>query len=364
LGELAAPYGKRALLIVGRSGVRWPEILKNLNAHGVEITEFRGNEEPAIATVDAGVKAAREDSCDMVIGLGGGSVIDTAKAVAAILTNGGQPLDYLEVIGKGQKITKSCAPMIAVPTTAGTGSEVTRNAVLYSPEHQVKVSLRSIKMLPNVALVDPELTYGLPRGVTAASGLDAFTQVLEPLVSNKPSPLVDAFCWDGLAAGASALTTLNTDLMDKPAREKMSVVSLYGGMALANSKLGAVHGIAGPFGGMYDAPHGAICARLLPAVYKINARVIQMRQPDNPVLKRFECIAHIVTGNPKASMDEGAAWLQRLVEDFNIPKLDDYGMIDAQIAPLIEKSMNSSSMKGNPIQLTEAEIRDILDLAR
>jgi alcohol dehydrogenase class IV len=178
--------------------------------------------------------------------------------------------------------------MIAVHITAGTGTEVTRNAVLASPEHRVKVSLRSIHMLPSVALVDSELTYKLPKDVTAGSGLDAFVQVLEPLVSNKPNPLVDAFCWDGLAAGASALTTLNRDLRNKEARDKISIVSLYGGLALANRKLGAVHGIAGPFGGMFDAPHGAVCTRLLPAVFQVNLQAIQERQPETPVLKRFE----------------------------------------------------------------------------
>ncbi len=364
LGQLASDYAERVLLVTGKAGVRWPAVMQDLVDHDLLLSQFVVDKEPTIAMVESGVNQARANHAELVIALGGGSVIDAGKAIAALLTNGGQPMDYLEVIGKGQKIDQPSAPFFAVPTTAGTGSEVTRNSVLASPEHRVKVSLRSIYMLPAIALVDPQLTYDLPLSITASSGLDALVQVLEPLVSNQPNPMVDAICWDGLERAAKALPRLRQDLGDKEARDDMALVSLYGGLALANSKLGAVHGIAGPFGGMFKAAHGAVCARLLPAVFQVNAATLQQRAQDESLLAKFQRIARVLTGEPEAGVEDGAVWLRELVKSFDIPMLGSYGFSPTDYPDLIEKSSRSSSMKGNAVSLTVDEITQILDLSR
>ena len=213
---------------------------------------------------------AREQHVDVVVAIGGGSAIDLAKAVAALATNGGDPLDYLEVIGRGQPLVRRPLPFIAVPTTAGAGAEVTRNAVLASPGDGVKASLRSPLMLPRLALVDPELTLTLPRDVTAATGMDALAQLLEPYVSVRANPITDPLCLDGLARVARSLRRAWTDGADLDARTDMSLAALFGGLALANAGLGAVHGFAAAIGGRFDAPHGAVCAALLPDVVRAN----------------------------------------------------------------------------------------------
>jgi len=260
-GPAAAHMGARALVAVGAPDEVTAVLFDTLAQHNVAVTRFVVSDEPTIQTIAAGVSLARQAGCQLVIGLGGGSAIDTGKAIAALLTNGGEPLDYLEVIGRGRPLTQPSAPMIAIPTTAGTGAEVTRNAVLASPKHRVKASLRSPHMLPDLAIVDPELTYAMPPDVTTSTGLDALTQVLEPFVSNKANPVTDALCREGLARGARSLRRAVRNGRDTAAREDMALTSLFGGLALANAKLGAVHGFAGVLGGMYHAPHGIICAR-------------------------------------------------------------------------------------------------------
>jgi alcohol dehydrogenase class IV len=294
------------------------------------------------------------------MGFGGGSVLDSGKAIAALLTNKGEPLDYLEVIGRGQAISKPSAPYVAMPTTAGTGAEVTRNAVLGSPEHQVKVSLRSPYMLPRVAIVDPELTVGLPADITAATGLDALTQLIEPYVSHKSNPLTDALCKEGISRVARSLARACAKPMEIAAREDMALASLFGGLALANAKLGAVHGIAGPLGGMFPAPHGATCAALLPHVMAVNVQALLARQPDNVAVSRFDDVAQLLTGDSGATADQGVAFIQDLCSRLEIPKLRSYGMSEVAFPELIEKSMRASSMQGNPIPLEEAELYEIL----
>ena len=258
VGPLGSEMGHRALVVMGRSVERAAPLLDVLTAEGMGLVTFSVVGEPTTEVAREGTEQARQAACDLVIGFGGGSALDTGKAIAALLTNGGDPLDYLEVIGKGRPLTQPCAPYIAIPTTAGTGAEVTRNAVLLSPEHRVKVSLRSPLMLPRLALVDPELTVSLPPETTATTGLDAMTQVMEPFVSNKANPLTDALCREGMRCAARSLRRAYEHGDDPVARADMALVSLFGGLALANAKLGAVHGFAGPLGGMFPGPHGAI----------------------------------------------------------------------------------------------------------
>jgi alcohol dehydrogenase class IV len=312
--------------------------------------------EPSLVTIQRGVTLARESHCDLVIGFGGGSALDTGKAIAAMLTNEGDLLDYLEVIGRGQALKNPSAPYIAIPTTAGTGAEVTRNAVLYSPEHHVKVSLRSPHMLPDIALVDPELTYTLPPDVTASTGLDALTQLIEPFVSIKANPMTDALCREGMKRAARSLRHAYQDGSSAEAREDMALASLFSGLALANAGLGAVHGFAGPFGGMFDAPHGAVCAALLPHVMAANVRLLH----GNHLLRRCDEVAQILTGNSHATADVGVGWVADLVRDLQVPPLRTYGFTESYVPELIEKSAAASSMKGNPIQLTPDDMRGIL----
>ena len=285
LATLAKPLGKKAFVIGGSSPERLEAVIKQLENENVAYVTFQVSGEPSIETILEGVSKAQSWACDMVISIGGGSVIDAGKAIAALLTNSGDPLDYLEVVGKGQPLLKQAAPFIAIPTTSGTGSEVTQNAVLSVPEKQVKVSMRSPFMLPTVALIDPELTYDLPKDITAYTGLDALTQCLEPFVSNAANPMTDGFCREGLKFAARSLKIAYENPHDVNARADMSLASLMGGLALANAKLGAVHGFAGPLGGMIKAPHGAICAKLLPLVVEANLKALQERDETSSSLQ-------------------------------------------------------------------------------
>lgn len=356
----AAALGRRALWVTGSRPERHAELRAALERAGVALTSITVQGEPTTTVAESALAAARVFGVELVIAVGGGSVIDLGKAVAALLTNAGAPLDYLEVVGRGRALAAPSAPFIAVPTTAGTGAEVTRNAVLAVPGERVKVSLRSPHMLPSVALVDPELTVGLPKEITASTGLDALTQLLEPFVSVSPNPLTDGFCRDGLPRAARALRRACADGSDVAAREDMALASLLGGLALANAKLGAVHGLAGPIGGAFDAPHGAVCARLLPLVVRTNLAALRARAPASPSLPRFDEVARLLTGDPRASADDGAAWLERLVDDLHVPALCSYGVSTAAVTDLTRRGAAASSMKGNPLELRPDELETIL----
>jgi alcohol dehydrogenase class IV len=363
VAPLAAGMGSRALVVIGRSVSRVRPLFDLLNKQGMQAVIYGLNGEPTTDVVRQGVKRARETHCDLVIGFGGGSVLDAGKAIAALLTNDGDPLDYLEVIGRGQPLAQAPVPYIAIPTTAGTGAEVTRNAVLLSPEHQVKVSLRSPMMLPDLAVVDPELTYSMPPQVTATTGLDALTQVMEPFVSHLATPLTDPICREGLQRAGRALRRAYLDGTDQAAREDMALVSLFGGLALANAKLGAVHGFAGPLGGMIPGPHGAVCARLLPYVMATNVQALESREPENPALARYAEVACLLTGEADATPQDGVAWVQALCRDLGVPPLAEYGLKPALFTSAIDKAQRASSMKGNPIALTVDELTHILEQA-
>jgi alcohol dehydrogenase class IV len=254
-------------------------------------------------------------------------------------------------------------PYLAIPTTAGTGSEVTRNAVLASHEHRVKVSLRSPLMLPRTAIVDPELTYSLPPSITASTGLDALTQLIEPYTCSSPNPLVDAICREGIQRAARSLKRAYQNGSDVEAREDMSLAALFGGLALANAKLGAVHGFAGPFGGLFSAPHGMICARLLPFVVEANVRALQMRESNSPALKRYDEVAQLLTGRSTAGASEAIEWLHQLCADLNVAPLSQFSFTTNDIPQVIVQAQKASSMKGNPITLTDGELVRILSQA-
>lgn len=359
---IASEFGQRALVIVGGNVERAKPLFDRLDEAKITHTAFKVASEPDIQLVKAGLALVRETDAEMVISFGGGSAIDTGKAIAALATNFGDVLDYLEVIGKGQKLVNPPLPFVAIPTTAGTGAEVTRNAVIASPEHKRKVSLRSPLMLPRVALVDPELTYGLPKEITAYTGMDALTQVIEPFVSNMANPLTDAICREGMRYGAGKLSYAY-EVGDPEARHEVALMSLFGGLALANAKLGAVHGFAGVLGGMYDAPHGAICAALLPYATEVNLRAMNQRAADNPATWRYDEVAQLLTGRADAGAQDAVAWLAELLSKLAIAPLRTYGIQQDDFAEIVAQSANSSSMKGNPIVLTDDELTEILEKA-
>jgi alcohol dehydrogenase class IV len=317
--------------------------------------------EPHLPVVELGVSLARGLQCDMVIGVGGGSVLDVAKAIAGLAPNPGDPLDYMEVVGAGRPLTVPALPVIAVPTTAGTGSEATRNAVIGVPGRGVKVSLRHPSLLPRLALVDSSLTLGLPRDVTAACGLDALSQLLEAYVSRKAQALTDGLCREGLARCAWALPRACEVPDDAGAREAMSTAALMSGMALANAGLGIVHGIAGPLGGAFHAPHGAVCAALLPHACAANIRALREREPGSEAMARYQTIAGILFGQEIA--ERLCDKLQELVKALGIPGLGAYGVSEDDVVSLAERAGRASSTRGNPIDLTPEEIEAVIRAA-
>lgn len=366
LGEAAKAavgLGKRAFLVTGSNPARAEKLVQQLEAAGVEVITGTVSGEPTTDLVQTLTAQAREAKCDVVLGFGGGSVVDAAKAVSALLTNDGELFDYLEVIGKAQPLNNPAAPYIAIPTTAGTGAEVTRNAVLGSKEQRVKVSLRSPLMLPRLAVVDPELTYDLPPEVTAYTGLDALTQVIEPYVCSRANPMTDGWCVEGIKRAARSLRRAVEDGKNAEAREDMAVTSLFGGLALANAGLGAVHGFAAPFGGMFAAPHGAVCAALLPHVMAANIIALRERAAGHEALKRYAEIGCLLTGQAQATAEDGVQWVAELVRDLQVPKLSSYDCNEEQVPQVVEKASKASSMKANPLVLTSNELSAVLKMA-
>jgi alcohol dehydrogenase class IV len=357
LPEVLAGLGTRALVCTGADPARHGGLLAGL---GMPAALFAVAGEPTVDLARAGAAAAREHRADVVAAIGGGSVIDTGKAVAMLLGNGGDPLDYLEVVGSGRKITKPSVPCVAVPTTAGTGAEVTANAVLAVPAHGLKASLRSPLMIPAVALVDPGLTLSCSPAVTAASGMDALTQCLEPYVSVRATPLTDGLAREGLRRAAAGLRAAFADGSDLAARSDMAMCSLLGGMSLANAKLGAVHGLAGVIGGTAAVPHGVACAALLAPVTEANVRALRSASDGQPALDRYTEVAAILTGNPAAAVEDGFTWIRETVALLEIPRLAAFGLKTQEVGDVAAKAATSSSMQGNPVVLSDDELRTIL----
>ena len=359
LPEIARSFGTRPLVVTGVSGERATSLVSALSAEAFAVPG-----EPTVDLVREGARRVQEAACDVLISVGGGSAIDAGKAIAAIATNGGEPLEFLEVVGKGRAIAVAPLPFIAVPTTAGTGSEVTRNAVLGSTEHGVKASLRSPMMLPRVAAVDPELTYGLPPAVTAYTGLDALTQLIEPYVSVRANPLTDAICIEGIKRVAAALRRAFHDGSDRDARRDMALASLFGGLALANAGLGVVHGFAAPLGGGWKAPHGALCAALLPHGMAANVAALQARVPQHPALERYAVVARLLTGRNDATAEDGIHWVRSLCIELNIPALRSWGITEADLPGIVEEAAHASSMQANTLPLTDEELLALVAAAR
>lgn len=371
LPALALGSGTRALLVTGagmqaRGGIA-AQRAAELQAAGFVGARWAVAGEPTVADVEAGAVQARQSGCDFIIGIGGGSVLDTAKAIAALATNPGGAHDYMEVVGAGRALEQAALPVVAVPTTAGTGSEVTRNAVIADPDQQAKASIRHASMLPRLALVDPELTLDMPPSMTAFSGLDALTQLIEPYVSVRAQPISDGLCLEGLTRIIWAMPRSYFQPSDISAREAMSTASLLSGLALANSGLGAVHGIAAPLGGSYQAPHGAICAALLPHIVATNIAALRRRDPLGPGLTRYARVAEALLGRrglgDNTLLTDLVTMLRDLVGYLNVPGLAQYGVTEDAIPALAGRSLQAGSMRANPIVLTQAEVEDAIHAA-
>jgi len=359
----SSKMGKRAIVVTGSTIERAATLLEHLSKQSIGYVTFNVFGEPATTVAASAVKAARQAGCDLVISIGGGSVVDTGKVVAAMLTNSGELEDYLEVVGAGRPLSLNAAPHIAIPTTAGTGAEVTCNAVLSVPEHKVKVSMRSTFMLPRLAVVDPVLTHSMPPSVTASTGLDALTQLLEVYVSGQANPLTDGICREGLLRAGRSLYRAYEDGDDHDAREDMAMASLFSGLGLANAKLGAVHGFAGPLGGMYPAAHGVICARLLPFVMQANVQALQRRDAASPALAKYDEAARLLTGSSSALAADAVTWVRELCMAMKVPSLARFGLKQQDFQTIAAKAKKSSSMKGNPVELTDDELLDIIRAA-
>ncbi|HET7009628.1 MAG TPA: iron-containing alcohol dehydrogenase [Anaerolineales bacterium] len=359
--EALPKLGGRALLVTGRSGERADRLGALLEPAGVFISRFAVDGEPTFDGVREGLRQARQAQVDAVIGLGGGSALDAAKAIAILFVQKGDPLDYVEVIGRGMPLEGPGLPLIAIPTTAGTGTETTRNAVLASPEHGMKVSLRSPWLLPRLAIVDPELTYDAPSEIKARCGFDALAQLVEPYLSLRAQPMTDLLCREGMQRVAASLRRVVNGGDDPEAHADMSLAALLSGMALANAGLGIVHGLASAIGGLFPAPHGAICARLLAPALSENLVAMRARTPQHPALDRMADVGELLGGNRRA--ETATEWTQEAVEACNVPRLSRYGLTEAALPQVTQGALKASSTRANPIPLTEDEMARIVRAA-
>ena len=349
------------LFLTGSSLERHRNILSDLADNGRNLETAAVYSEPTVDSICSLMESVSGFKPEVIIGVGGGSVLDAGKAVAALIANPGDPMDYLEVVGKGKPLPHPAIPYMAIPTTAGTGSEVTSNSVIGVPENGVKVSLRSASMLPRWAVIDPELTYQLPRSIAAYTGMDALIQCLEAYLSRFANPLTDGIALEGLSRAARSIRKACSEKLDEDAKSDMCVASLCSGIALANAKLGAVHGFAGPIGGMIDAPHGALCASLLLPVLRMNAEIANRRDPNGVVSRKLSHIAKVLTGNASANAHYAIAWIDSLIKELPLKSLGDLGFQTTHIPKAVEMSAKSSSMKGNPVDLEPADLKEILE---
>ncbi len=377
LGQVAAQWGGRCLLVTGRASLsaanRLADVEGALAAAGLSWVRWEVGGEPDVETVDAGVELARRERCDVVVAVGGGSALDAGKAIAAVAANGGSALDYMEVIGAGRPLARPGLPVVAVPTTAGTGAEVTRNAVLGHRPSRRKASLRSPHLLPRAALVDPSLTDSLPPALTAASGLDCLTQLVEAYLSRGANPFSDVLALDGVRRAAAALPRAHRDPGDAAARDAMALAALESGLALGSGGLGAVHGISGPLGGAFPVPHGFACAALLPHVFAANGRrLLATGRPE--VLERLAALAAALQGeaapasaaDPAAAgdlLERAAARLRLLCREMGVPGLASFGVRKRDLPEIARQARRSSSTRYNPVELTEEDLEELLAAA-
>ena len=371
LGEHAARLGRRACLVTGRSSLERSGAAARAEAslagHGVSATRITVAGEPDTLTVDEGCRAAAAAGCDHVIGIGGGSALDAAKAIACLLGNGGEALDYLEVVGRGRTLERPPAPWIAVPTTAGTGSEATKNAVLAEPVSRVKASIRHASLLPRMALLDPTLTRTLPPEIVASSGLDALVQLVEPYVSRRAHAMVDPLALEGIRRASRALPRAFTTPADDEARAEMLLAAHWSGIALAHRGLGAAHAFAGPLGGAFPIPHGWACAATIPFVMETNVAASARDAAGAETIHRYADVARAMgcedRGEALATARAGIEAMARLCRDLGAPRLSAFGVTEAAFPDLVERARRTSSFQANPVALANDALIGILERA-
>ncbi|EOD77758.1 Iron-containing alcohol dehydrogenase [Grimontia indica] len=351
-------YGYSALIVTGRDDQRADPLLAYLSQQNIRYQRLAVHDEPLIAMVEEMAAAGRLFKPDMVIAIGGGSVMDVGKALSALIPNQGSVYDYVEVVGRALPLTAKPLPCIAIPTTAGTGSEVTRNAVMISAQENVKAAIRSPDLIPDVAIIDPTLTYGTEKSLSARCGMDAFTHLMEAYVCGEPNPLTDMICEEGLRRLAPAIIHACED-DDPKARADMAFASMLGGMAQSNAKLGAAHGLAAALGAVLDAPHGAITAQLAPYVMAEN--ILAAREAGRiSLLNRYRQLACILTGRMNAEPSDGIVWVQRILRRLDLETLPQLGLCDTMFEEVAVSALRSSSIKGNPLPLSESRLIHIL----
>ena len=363
LPDLIKPSGKKVMLVTGGHPGRHDSLRILLEKAGIRVAVESVSGEPTVRRVSEITDSILRQQCEVVAGIGGGSVIDAAKAAAALANNPGDIMDYLEVVGAGKPLPQPALPYIAIPTTAGTGAEVTKNSVITVPEQHVKVSLRSPFMLPRFALVDPDLALECPPEVSVNCGFDALCHLIEAYLSAKATPMSDAVCREGLSRMGGALVLHWMRPEDPNVMVNVSLGSLLGGMALANGGLGAVHGFAGVIGGMTGAPHGAVCAALLPAVLRMNLDIAcQGKQPlCRQTMARINETALMLSRDVNSKTQDLITLIENMSTQQNVAGLEKLGVKRAEFPIIIEKSSRASSMKGNPFLLTAEQLFQILD---
>jgi alcohol dehydrogenase class IV len=354
LNDRARKLGTRALVVHGRSPARLERVFQSLG--DLEIVQTLSiTKEPDLQTLIAAVSKGKSLGIEVVLGIGGGSVMDAAKVLAAMLPSETELISHLEVVGQGLPLSARRLPLILVPTTSGTGAEVTRNAVIDVPDAQRKVSLRDAQLLPDLALIDPALTDHCPRLVTLHSGLDAITQVIEPYVSSRSTVFTDMLCVEAIPKGLRALQQL-MKAETEWARNDLAQVSLFGGLALANSGLGVVHGIAGPLGGLCGAPHGAICGALLPAGIAANRNSVETAEVRARLDRVIDWIAEVF----ETPSDQALTLFRQWIADNGLPGLAALGVNEDHITQTAHTAASSSSMKANPVVLPTESIAAIM----
>jgi len=370
LPELATAYGNTVLLVTGahsldQSGV-WPALEQALVTAGQHCQRVTVNGEPSPQMVDAAVAAQQDNAIDLVIGIGGGSVLDAAKAISGLLRNGDSVMDYLEGVGPEKTYHGPAVPFIAVPTTAGTGSEATKNAVLsVAGRDGFKKSFRDEQLVPEYAVIDPDLLASCPPALIAADGMDALTQLLESWVSIRANPVTDALAWSGLEAARDSLLPWFEGHGDQAAaRAGMAYAALMSGIALAQTGLGSVHGLASPLGAFFPIPHGVVCGTLVRAATRINIDAMLAREPDNPALEKYARVAKLLCRQSFSTPEQAWEALLNLLDDWTqrlqLPLLDEYGITPADFDHIVAHA-RGSSMKTNPVVLNDAEIATVLE---
>lgn len=368
LPAIARSYGSHALLVTGAASLRssrfWDQVTSGLKANGMSWLHVKVPGEPSPHMVDEAVRALHAEPIDVVIGIGGGSALDAAKAIAGLLKPGNSVMDHLEGAGPELPYAGPSVPFIAVPTTAGTGSEATKNAVLSLPGVAgFKKSFRDEKLVAEYALVDPDLLATCPPAVIAANGMDALTQLLESFVSNRAAPLTDSLAVGGLAAARDGLRALYSDAGNAVAREQMAYAALVSGITLAQVGLGSVHGLAAPLGAFFPIPHGVACGTLVAAATRINIESLRLRDPAHPALEKYAQAGRLLS--KRAGLGTVAAHaalvdtLQMWTRELELPMLGHYGVTQADI-PRVVANSRGSSMKTNPVLLDDSEIGAIL----